>query len=143
MGERGPVPQETKRRRNKPKIAPTEVAPGAYSGTTPELPNAEKYSHRTQLWYLTWRECEQAETFTKTAWLTLHMLADLVEAYYAEPTASAWAQIKATQTGLLALPADQRRNNWKVAPLKVEKQVLPEGVSDIADRRTRLVADVS
>jgi hypothetical protein len=141
----GPVPQETKRRRNKPTIDPTTVPPGAYSGETPELPNAEKYSERTLVWYQTWRECEQAETFTKTAWLSLHMLADLVEEYYKKPTANTWAQIKQTQTGLLALPADQRRVGFKVKDPKKETTTKTSGagsnVVGINDRRERLLAD--
>ena len=135
----GPVPQEVKRRRNKPKIALTTVAPGAYSGTTPELPNAENYSQRTRDWYATWRESEQAPIFTKTAWLTLHMLADLVDVYYQAPTATLWAQIKQTQTGLLALPADQRRSAFKVEPPKPLAIVSSRVVTNIADRRARLI----
>ena len=140
----GPVPSEVKRRRNKPKIAPINVAPGAYSGTTPDLPNAQNYSQRTQDWYSTWRESEQAPTFTKTAWLSLWMLADLVDAYFASPTPAAWAQIKQTQTGLLALPADQRRANFKVEapkPVLVSSTRAIENVSNIADRRTRLISN--
>lgn len=140
----GPVPNETKRRRNKPPVPPVAVPPGAFSGSTPDLPNADRYSERTQAWYQSWRESEQAPTFTKTAWLTLWMLADLVDLYFAEPTASAWAQIKQTQTGLLALPADQRRAGFKVEPPKPQPVVTaPSKVSSLADRRARLTEDAS
>lgn len=138
----GPVPSETKRRRNKPPAPPVAVPPGAFSGTTPDLPNAEGYSERTRAWYESWRESEQAPTFTKTAWLTLWMLADLVELYFAEPTAAAWAQIKQTQAGLLALPADQRRAGFKVEPPKpTAVPNSPAKVSSIAERRMRLTSD--
>ena len=140
----GPVPSETHRHRIKPKSKPVAVPPGAYAGVTPELPNADNYSPRTRAWYATWRECEQAPTFTKTAWLTLHMLADLVDAYFANPTASAWAQIKQTQTGLLALPADQRRAGFKVEPPKSKPAAAkPGSVSSIAERRARLTGNAS
>jgi hypothetical protein len=137
----GPVPSEVKRRRNKPKIVPLAVPPGAFSGTTPELPNAENYSARTQAWYQSWRESEQAPTFTKTAWLTLWMLAELVDLYWLKPTPAAWAQIKQTQTGLLALPADQRRVGFKVEPPKPAVVPSPAGVASLADRRARLIAN--
>lgn len=139
----GPVPAEQKRHRRKPPSAPVAVPPGAFSGSTPDLPNADDYSPRTQAWYQSWRESEQAPTFTKTAWLTLWMLADLVDIYFAAPTASAWAQIKQTQTGLLALPADQRRAGFKVEPPKTPTIVRSSKVSSIADRRRRLTADAS
>lgn len=139
----GPLPAENKRRRNKPAADPVAVPPGAFQGATPDLPNAENYSSRTQAWYATWRESEQAPTFTKSAWLTLWMLADLVDDYFANPTASAWAQIKQTQAGLLALPADQRRAGFKVEPPKAPATTTPSKVSSIADRRARLTGDAS
>ena len=139
----GPVPQEVKRRRNKPKIAPTSVAPGAYSGISPALPNADSYSQRTRDWYETYRTCEQAELFTKTAWQTLWDLAPLMDLYYTAPTPTAWAQIKQTLSGFLALPADQRRANWKVEPPKKGTSSKPSGtnVIEMSDRRNRLLAD--
>lgn len=139
----GPVPEEEgkKRRRNKPKIPKTAVLPGAYSGKTPALPNARKYSKRTRDWYETWRHAEQAPTFTKTAWLTLHMLADLVEEYFKNPTPTAWAQIKQTQSGLLAMPADQRRSNFKVEPPKKDPVIKSSNVTDLSERRRQILAD--
>lgn len=137
----GPIPSENPVRRNKPKIAKTVVALGTQLAKTPDLPNSEHYSERTLIWYQTWRESEQAYTFTKTAWLTLHMLADLVEAYYKEPTASSWAQIKQTQSGLLALPAEQRRLNFKIEVPKIETVKSVRNVTNLDDRRERLLAD--
>lgn len=138
----GPAPAEKKRRRNKPPIPPAVVPPGAFSGKTPDLPNAGNYSQRTQDWYQSWREAEQADTFTKTAWLTLWMLADLVEKYFANPTAAAWAQIKQTQTGLLALPADQRRAGFKVDPPKLSlTEPSLASVSSLDERRALLISD--
>ncbi len=142
----GPLPSENPRRRNKRPSPPVNVPPGAYAGWTPKLPNARRYSKRTQSWYETWRKCEQAGMFTTTAWLTLWMLADLVEVYFEKPQASTWAQIKAAQGGLLALPAEQRKAGFKVEPPKLPA-VVSRGkaskVSSLDERRRRLIADAS
>lgn len=108
----------------------------------PELPNAAAYSERTRDWYETWRTCEQAPLFSRTAWLTLHMLADLVDAYFEAPSAEKWSQIKQTQTGLLALPADQRRANFRIEQPKAEQQASQGGRTDPRSR-LKAVADAS
>jgi len=133
----GPVPQESRRRTNRPAIPATVLDGSQAVSGGPELPDAGRYSQRTQEWYETWRTCEQAPLFSRTAWLTLHMLADLVNAYFEAPSAEKWSQIKQTQTGLLALPADQRRANFRVELPKPEAKA-PEGRR--VDPRTRLKA---
>jgi hypothetical protein len=74
--------------------------------------------------------------------LTLHMLADLVDAYFEAPSAEKWSQIKQTQTGLLALPADQRRANFRVELPKPDAQT-PEGRRTDPRSRLKAVADAS
>jgi hypothetical protein len=138
----GPVPQETRRRRNVPAIPATVVEASEAVSAGPELPNPGRYSERTRAWYETWRTCEQAPLFSRTAWLTLHMLADLVDAYFEAPSAEKWSQIKQTQTGLLALPADQRRANFRVELPKPDAQT-PEGRRTDPRSRLKAVADAS
>lgn len=102
----------------------------------------DRYSDRTRDWYETWRTCEQAPLFSRTAWLTLHMLADLVEAYFEAPSAEKWSQIKQTQTGLLALPADQRRANFRIEASKAEQQA-PQGRRTDPRSRLKAVSDAA
>ena len=137
----GPMPSENPRRRNKPRSTPLSVPPGAFSGVTPELPNAENYSARTRAWYEAYRTCEQAPTFTKTAWQGLWDLADLMDYYYANPRPATWAQIKQTLAGYLAFPADQRKSHFKVELPKPTVVPSPAGVAVLADRRARLIAN--
>ena len=132
----GPVPQEARRRRNKPAIEPTRVDVAAPVVAGPALPDAERYSERTRAWYETWRTSEQSGLFTSTAWLTLSMLADLVDAYFEAPSAEKWSQVKQTQAGLLALPADQRRANFKVE----QPQAAAAAAARRSDPRARLRA---
>lgn len=146
----GPVPAATKRRRNKPASDPLVVPPGAYSGKTPPLPNAKAYSARTRSWYESWRKSEQAGTFTTSTWMTLWMLADLVDSYFKKPTPAAWAQIKQTQAAMLAMPADQRRAGFTVDPTAPEEppatgrgKKSPGTVTRIDARRQRLTEDAS
>jgi hypothetical protein len=143
MSAPGPVPQDTTRRRNKPKFEQTLVPALAYSGEAPLLPNSDRYSDRTIAWYETYRTCEQAGTFSRTGWQTLWDLADLMDAYYTNPTASSWAQISKTLSGFMALPADQRRLNWKIEAPKIETVKSVRTVAILDDRRSRLASDVS
>lgn len=138
----GPVPQESRRRTNRPAIAPTVVEASQALSGGPALPGADRYSQRTWDWYETWRTCEQAPLFSRTAWLTLHMLADLVNAYFEAPSAEKWSQIKQTQTGLLALPADQRRANFRIEASKTEPQA-PLGRRTDPRSRLKAVSDAA
>ena len=137
----GPVPSEVKRRRNKPVIDPTLVTPGAYSGESPALPSPELHHELTLKWYETMRTCEQAVTFTKTAWQALWDFSYVMDDFYNHPTTRKWNEIKPTLEQYLVFPASQRRAQFKVEPPKSAAVVSTSNVTNIADRRSRLIAD--
>ena len=108
MAKRGPTPKENPQRRND---GPARTIGGKV--VAPELPGAAYYSERTLVWYATWCSAPQASQFGPTDWQRLHMLAPLVEAYFANPTKDLMAEIRQNESKLGATAEDRQRLRWK------------------------------
>lgn len=136
MAGNGPPPSENKRRRNKDTFAEQAVtveADGDVHG--PELPHADRYEPITLDWYETWRRAPQAGAFTVTDWQRLHMLAPIIDAYWAMPTTKLLSEIRLNESLLGATHVDRMRARIKIEP---PKPVTAAGVTDLTQRRRRI-----
>ncbi|WP_199552797.1 hypothetical protein [Streptomyces sp. N35] len=137
----GPPPSQNKRRRNKDTYeAESMSVPAEGAFDAPDLPQAEAYSSQTLAWYATWQQAPQAAVFTVTDWQRLHMLALLVEAYWAEPSTKLLSEIRLNESLLGATHVDRMRGRIKLEQPKAT--VHPAGVADLTARR-RKVSDAS
>lgn len=143
MGGMGPPPAEKKRHRNKDTFAEGAVTvPADAEVDAPELPGWEEYSTATLRWYNTWCSAPQAATFTATDWQRLHMLAPLVEEYFAGPSTKLMAEIRISESLLGATHVDRMRGRIKVEAPK-PKDGPPAGVADMRDARRKRMTDAS
>jgi len=138
----GPTPKDPsqRRRRNADPIAGAVLPSSGPDGPTPELPAGRVYDDRTVTWYETWRTSPQASVFLATDWQRLHMLAELVEQYWAEPRKEALSEIRLNEASLGATAADRARLRWSVAESETaapRKQAA--GGHSTASRRDRVL----
>ena len=113
----GPAPKDPsqRRRRNTDPVAGAVLPAEGPDGPTPELPGGHDYNSRTLAWYETWRTSPQAAQFLPTDWQRLHMLAELVERYFAIPTKEMLSEIRLNEASLGATASDRARLRWSVA----------------------------
>jgi hypothetical protein len=117
MPGRGPTPKDTARRqRRNAQPNSVELNAGARAKRPPALPprpgRGLKWSPATRRWYQVWQKSPQSTLFTATDWQRLHMLAPLVEAYFAQPTKEILAEIRLNEAKLGATPEDRQRLRW-------------------------------
>lgn len=143
MAGMGPPPSQQRRRRNADTFEGHAVTvPAAGKVKAPPLPNSGDYSARTRRWYKTWTESPQAAAFTVTDWQRLHMLAPLVDAYFASPDGKLFAEIRLNESLLGATHVDRLRARIKVeAPPKAPPAAPGEDEVAAARRRRLLAAD--
>lgn len=142
MAGYGPPPAENRRRRNADRYEGHETAVPADGKTVaPALPAADSYSERTRVWYATWCSSPQAQAFTVTDWQRLHMLAPLVEAYFAKPDKHLMSEIRLNESLLGATYADRLRARLKLETGGEEK---PPAVPDqVAEQRRKRILGAS
>jgi hypothetical protein len=113
----GPAPKAQHARerdtRRRQQGAVTVVADGLVRG--PEL--VGDYRDETRAWYETWRTSAQASIFIDTDWARLQMLAPIVDAYFAKPTAAAMSEIRLNEERFGATHVDRMRARIHVAPV--------------------------
>lgn len=107
-----PKPPEKRARRNA-EVPMVEL--GDAPARPPNLPNASKFSARTRAWYAVWKNSRQAGQFVDTDWQRLHMLAYVVEQYFASPNPSTLAEIRREEAAFGATPEDRLRLRWRFA----------------------------
>jgi len=78
------------------------------------LPGASRLSKATRAWYRTWARSPQALRFAATDWQRLHMLAGLVERYFADPSKELMSEIRLNEAKLGATPEDRMRLRWRI-----------------------------
>lgn len=134
MPANGPLPKDPsqRRRRNADAVTTTVLPADGPIGATPELPGGHDYDSRTLAWYETWRTSPQAVTFLPTDWQRLHMLAQLVEQYWAEPKKDLLSEIRLNEAALGGTAADRIRLRWVVA----EPEDAQTGLRPAAKRRS-------
>lgn len=143
MGGMGPPPAERKRHRNKDTFAEGVVTvPADVEADAPELPGWESYSTETLRWYNTWAASPQAALFTPTDWQRLHMLAPLVQEYFAKPSTKLMAEIRLNESLLGATHLDRLRGRIKVETPKPASGT-PAGVADMTEARRKRMTDAS
>lgn len=99
------------------------------------------YSPQTKQWHETWRRAPQAQAFQVTDWQRLAMLAPLVDAYWARPSASLLGEIRLSESLLGATFADRLRARIKVEDGKPAEPRSAAGVASLEERRRRVVAE--
>lgn len=129
MAGRGPAPKAAEQRRRPRAEVRTEL-PAAPAVSAPPLPKGN-FGEPARSWYDNWCSSPQAQRFTVTDWQRLHMLAPLIDLYWAEPKPSLLAEIRLNESLLGATEADRARLRWDVKP-----PVAP--VSSAAERRERI-----
>lgn len=115
-GGRGPAPKAERSRSRD--TAERMVLPHTGPVGTPELPDADRFGARTLAWYDTWRTSPQASQFTATDWLRLHMLAPLVDSYFARPNTKVLAEVRLNEAKLGATPEDRLRLRWDIVAME-------------------------
>jgi len=137
----GPPPAENKRRRNPDKYEGLQVTVTADGkAVAPPLPKG--YSPKVEGWYATWTSAPQAQAFTVTDWQRLHMLAPLVERYFATWDRALMAEIRLNESLLGATHVDRLRARIKLAEAEAERQ--PDAAQDeVASRRRKRMQDAS
>lgn len=139
MAGMGPPPAANKRRRNADTFAEAVVTVSADAEVeAPELPDRDQYSANTVRWYDTWSSAPQAAAFTATDWQRLHMIAPLVDAFWAEPSTKLMSEIRLNESLLGATHLDRMRARIKVEAPAPEQAGPAAGVSDLTSRRRRL-----
>lgn len=144
MAGMGPPPAEKKRHRRPDQFehAKVSVPADATPDSPPELPGWEKYSTATLRWYRNWCESPQAVLFTRTDWQRLHMIAPLVEKYWAEPSVKLMAEIRLNEASLGATYVDRMRARIKLEQPK-QQPGGPGTVADLNAKRRRRMSDAS
>lgn len=139
MAGNGPPPAENKRRRNADTFEDAAVTVSADGITSaPPLPGAKNYRPETRAWYETWTKAPQAAVFTVTDWQRLHMLAPIVDAFWAIPSTKLLSEIRLNESLLGATHLDRLRGRLKIEPPKPSPKRPPAGVTDLTQRRRRL-----
>lgn len=143
MGGMGPPPAEKKRHRNKDTFTEGTVTVSADAPVeAPELPDFEDYSTAVLRWYNTWASSPQAALFTPTDWQRLHMLAPLVQEYFAKPSTKLMSEIRLNESLLGATHLDRLRGRIKIETSK-PAQGQPAGVADMTEARRKRMTDAS
>ncbi|MFF2954323.1 hypothetical protein ACFVVU_23635 [Kitasatospora sp. NPDC057965] len=114
----GPTPNPNRRRRNAGPEGTVLPAEG-FTGPAPDLPGGHDYDTRTLGWYETWRHSPQAATFLATDWQRLHMLAQLVEAFWEKPTKELLSEVRLNEAALGGTAADRLRLRWSLGSAEV------------------------
>nr|BFD90702.1 hypothetical protein KitaXyl93_20620 [Kitasatospora sp. Xyl93] len=144
----GPTPSPNRRRRNGDPVEGTVLPAGGFTGPAPDLPGGHDYDSRTLSWYDTWKRSPQAATFLPTDWQRLHMLAQLVEAFWEEPKKELLAEIRLNEAALGGTAADRMRLRWSLGSAEVgkgsaraaERAAARRSTGDVRDR-LRAVGD--
>ncbi len=144
MSGKGPVPKDASRRQRRNSTPGTvELDAGARAKRPPALPpragRGRKWSAATRRWYEVWRRSPQATLFTATDWQRLHMLAELIEAYYYEPSKELLAEIRLNEAKLGATPEDRQRLRWEIAAGEDEAAEKKRAPSRRKDPRLSLI----
>jgi hypothetical protein len=142
MAGRGPAPKDQAKKlgHHKPEQV-TELDGKTVSA--PKLPSARRYSKATRDWYEVWCSSPQAAEFIVTDWQRLHMLAPMVDAYFAGDL-SRLSEIRLNEAKLGGTPEDRLRLRWRMAEGKgaderAQKQAAKAKPARRRDPRLKLV----
>jgi hypothetical protein len=149
---RGPAPKDPSKRRRRNAAEPETVITPDDELRGPELPEGvlgvntktgelTEWHPMTLLWWKTWRESAQAQTFTDTDWAFLIDTALMHHSMWdkGQWTLAAEVRLRAAKFG--ATPEDRARLKLKVddpMPARQAPAQSPANVSDIRSRRDRL-----
>lgn len=114
-----PKPDDQRRRRNAPTHGEHVVTDdGATRGPSlAEATGTGSWSPAVLSWWEDWRHAPQAVLFERTDWRRLALLASIVEAYVARPSAAALSEIRMNEERLGATVVDRMR-----ARIRVERE---------------------
>jgi hypothetical protein len=149
MGDRGPAPKDSARRRRTNSDAATSLplaADGRVRGPQlPKdvLPNGEVWHSQTAKWWANWRRSAQATTFTATDW---DFLVDTALMHHTMWSKGRWefaAEIRLRVAKFGATAEDRQRLRMSLeGPDRAggDRHPLPEGATSIDSIRARLAA---
>ena len=136
MGGKGFPPKDPdQRRRTNPEHR--ETLPAA-NDQHPALPDADGYRVETRRWYETWARSPQASRFISTDWQRLHMLAPLVDSYFASPTVTLVKELRLQESLLGATVIDRARLRWDVPKDGATESATAPKRETTDERRNRL-----
>jgi hypothetical protein len=153
MAGRGPAPKDPTKRRRRNAADPETVIVPDDELRGPELPEGvlgvdtktgelTEWHPMTLLWWKTWRESAQAQTFTDTDWAFLVDTALMHHAMWEKGQWTLAAEVRLRAAKFGATPEDRARLKLKVddpTPARQAPVQSPGGnVSDITSRRARL-----
>lgn len=154
MAGRGPAPKDPmkRRRRNAADESTTitsddetrgpELPDSALAlGVNPKTGEAYEWHPMTVIWWDTWRESPQAQTFTATDWAFLVDTALMHHSMWAKGQWTLAAEVRLRAAKFGATPEDRARLKLKVEDPVSPPQAPVQGsgnVSDIRSRRDRL-----
>ena len=131
MAGRGPTPKDPSQRRRTNAETRHEVPEVVDEPLGPALPGG--HDDRTVAWYETWRRVPVATRFLATDWQRLHMLAHVVDAFYAGDT-KLLTEIRLNESLLDATTGDRARSKVDVK----RTPAAPAPVASAAERRQRI-----
>lgn len=140
MAGRGPAPKATRSRANDTARRESEMVTVASDGELrgPELPDGLAWHERTRAWWLTWRRCAQASTFTDTDWDFLLDTAMLHSELWSGNAAVA-AELRLRTAKFGATPEDRLRLRLQI---DTDAKDAPKGKPMASERRKRLLSVV-
>ena len=111
-----PIPKDPKTRQRTNRVPGASNLPpaGSTRPTGPYLDRHRKWHPMTRAWWLDVRRSSMASEFVAVDWQGLLMLAELVEAFWRDPTQALAAEIRLQRQCFGLTPIDRRRLQWEI-----------------------------
>jgi hypothetical protein len=116
---RGPTPKDPakRQRRNRPTFPTTVISEDARACDAPRLPDGD-WHPETVHWWETWRSSPQGSLFLSIDWVSLALVARLVELYWrtsdSREKLGLLAEIRRWESKFGATAADRARLRWVI-----------------------------
>ncbi len=112
----GPLPSETRRRRNKDVFEGFQTAVSAPETLRGPALTGDEWSDAQRAYWEMWRRSPQAENFVETDWMRVRLILPLLQDYLTKPTAMKLGEIRANESLLGATHGDRVRQRIKITP---------------------------
>ena len=132
-----PKPAALRQRQNKTSTRAILSAEQAVTRRAPMLPKHREWNKLTRAWWTDVWHSPMASEFLESDIHGLHMLAELIDRFWEEPTVSLSAEIRLQRQCFGLTPIDRRRLQWEVERVEAvtrKMQPLPSiALRDVAD----------
>ena len=111
-----PIPKDPKTRQRTNRVPGASNLPpdGSTRPRGPYLDRRRKWHSMTRAWWLDVRRSSMASEFVAVDWQGLLMLAELVEAFWRNPTKELASEIRLQRQCFGLTPIDRRRLQWEI-----------------------------